>query len=180
MFQCFRSVMGTIRPQPQLCQHTWQLTGPVPWISWHLPHEWLADDSECLERPDRNHSAQCHVYSVYHLPSFVVPPHCHAPRGQRFLCSLSGHQPHTVPTEAAALLAEAQVTSAGIFCPPRGALRSPCNPSHSCRFDTFLYKGNTSRGRNFSSVKSWTEWQNEIQDGVKYQEKYNAIILMDM
>lgn len=87
-------------------------------------------------------------------PVLRGPPYCRAPRGQRFLlCSLSGSQPLPPPAEAAALLAEARVTSAGIFCPPRGSPRSPCNPSHSCRFDTFLYKGNTSRGRNFLSCK---------------------------
>lgn len=124
-------------------------------MCWHLPQEWLADDSEYSERPDKNHSAPRQADSAYGPPCFFAgPPYCRAPRGQRFLlCSLSGSQPLPPPAEAAALLAEARVTSAGIFCPPRGSPRSPCNPSHSCRFDTFLYKGNTSRGRNFLSCK---------------------------
>lgn len=58
-----------------------------------------------------------------------------------------------LPTEAVGLLAETWVTSDGIFCPPRGAPGSPCNPSHSRCFDTFLYKGNTSRGKEFLSNK---------------------------
>lgn len=71
------------------------------------------------------------------------------------------------PTEAAALLVEASVTSTGIFCPPRGAPRSPRNPSHSCSFDTFLYKGNTSRGREFLSNEKLERGETEINDGVR-------------
>lgn len=150
-------------------------------MCWHLPQEWLVDDSENSERPDENHSAPCQADSVYVRSTLF----CRATllshtQGSAFPFVFPLWFPTpALPAEAAALLAEARVTSAGIFCPPRGSPRSPCNPSHSCRFDTFLYKGNTSRGRNFCPVKSWTEWQSEILDGVENEEKYNAMILMD-
>lgn len=74
--------------------YTWQPLGPVPWKSWHIPHEWPADDSECLEKPGRNHNASARlIMYVCSLCWFVAPPYSHTPGGQYFLRSSSGLQP---------------------------------------------------------------------------------------
>lgn len=75
--------------------------------------------------------------------------------------------------EVAALLAEAQVTWAGVFClwpsppptpaTPHGPSGSPCNPSPSRCFDRLLYRGHTSGGRKCLSGekfdRSLTRWR---------------------
>lgn len=150
MFHCSGSVVWTAHLQPLLTQHcsshqtayrTHALEVLAPALTsgrWMTANAWRGQIEITVHSAGPTLSILfCGVTLMSHT------------RGQHFLLFCLWSPTSTPPTVAAALLAEAQVTSAGIFCPPWGAPRSPCNPSHSCRFDTFLYKGNTSKEKNF-------------------------------
>lgn len=123
----------------------------------------LRDQIEIAE-----HSARRTLCTVFFCSATI--PYCHTPRGQSFLCSLSGHQPHTAHRVCSSVSGSLGDISWYFHPPsPKGTPRSPCNPSHSCRFDTFLYNCNTSSGKNFCPVKSWNVKIWHITD-VEYED----------
>lgn len=153
MFQCSRSVMWMVCPGALLSRHysphltahrtcALDVLAPAP----RGGCGWQRLLWDCFAR---------HTLCTVFFCSATIP-YCHTPRGQSFLCSLSGHQPHTAHRVCSSVSGSLGDISWYFHPPsPKGTPRSPCNPSHSCRFDRLLYNCNTSSGRYFCPMKIW-------------------------